>query len=215
MFVSRTEAWKLAVSARRGLLIRLKRLHIYIWAVLLCPICAVLQGSSVFDVSNVCLLCLEEQSVMFIYYLCLYHAVSCVFSLMFRSSRMKCWWKNTCDDSGIFTGSFFFYFKAISLSHYLCILASLPVLRCAKWVLLTPASALEESKKERTGWWEGSFHYSLSLSGDLFKFTLDVIHRESGGVFLSLTLCVEVSVEDQEVTDSQGWKLAVQLIEVS
>lgn len=110
---------------------------------------------------------------------------------------------------------FFFYFKAISLSHYLCILASLPVLCCAKWVLLTPASALEESKKERTGWWEGSFHYSLSLSGDLFKFTLDVIHRESGGVFLSLTLCVEVSVEDQEVTDSQGWKLAVQLIEVS
>lgn len=63
--------------------------------------------------------------------------------------------KPTCDNSGIFTGSFFFYFKAILLSHYLCILVSLPVLHCAKWVLLTPASALEKSKKERAGWWEG------------------------------------------------------------
>lgn len=38
----------------------------------------------------------------------------------------------------------------ISLSHYLCILVSFGLLRCAKWVLLTAASVLEERQRERT-----------------------------------------------------------------
>lgn len=68
----------------------------------------------------------------------------------------------------------------ISLSHYLCILVSLRLLHCAKWVLLTPAAALEK-REEGRGQVDGrdNLHYSSSLSGDLFKFSGDVIHREA------------------------------------
>lgn len=100
----------------------------------------------------------------------------------------------------------------ISLFHYLCILVSLRLLHCGKWVLLTPASALEKREKEK-GQIDGrdNLHYSLSLSGDLFKFTRDVIHRELGGLFISGTLSVGV-------TDFQGWilvEVTAELIEVS
>ena len=61
--------------------------------------------------------------------------------------------KNTCGNpSHIYW--MFISFKAFLLSHYLWILVSLHLLHCAKWVLLTAASVLEERGKERTGWWE-------------------------------------------------------------
>lgn len=42
------------------------------------------------------------------------------------------------------------------------------------------------------------------LSGDLFKFTEDVIHKEFGAVLVSSTLWEEFSTHHQNVTGSQG-----------
>lgn len=47
-----------------------------------------------------------------------------------------------------------------------------------------------------------NFHYSSSLSGDLFKFSGEML--DGGGVFMAGALRAEVSVHNQNVTDSQG-----------
>lgn len=84
----------------------------------------------------------------------------------------ECWWvlikhapcENTCDSQRYLLDVYLPQSNLIiSLSHYLCILVSLHLLHCAKWVLLTAAFVLERRQNERTGWWEGIISTVASL----------------------------------------------------